>query len=388
MALMPLNTRNEFSRDLGVVDHAMRHAVDAGYAKQKNAHWIIWLQFCTESKLDPFLTDKKDPIPYLQIFAQRYRDGRLAPRGKPVTSKYVSNVLASVGQNFSGLGAKDPRYTDYDGKIDLRLRRLFKFWAKDDAPPKRVKPLPITLVRFLLNQAYSSNLPMSFKSRALADTICIAFFYLLRPTEYSGDPKQAFSLGDVHLYIGTRRLDIALEPLHDLARATSVRLHFTIQKNQRKGEVIAQGISGDPYCCPVRSIIRFVRSHRLYFQRQNLPFDDTVRLASYYDLADTRFHVRASDVTSDVRFAARANRHLTGITPSDLSARSARAGGAMALLCGGVDSDTIQLLGRWHGASMLRYLHMEARPIFKRLAEKMFNNGTYSFLPSDWVPDD
>ena len=285
------------------------------------------------------------------------------------------------------MGTKDPRYTDYDGKLDIRLRRLFKFWENDDAPPKRVKPLPVTLVTYLINHAYSTTLPMSFKSRALADSVCLAFYYLLRPSEYSGNDKQAFTLGDVHLYIGTRKLNITTAPLLDLARATSVRLHFSTQKNQSKGEVIAQGLSGDRFCCPVHTVVRFVRSHREYFARTQQPVDDTIRLASYYDGADNRFNVRAMDVTSQVRFAARALQHHTGINPADLSARSARAGGAMALLCGGVDSDTIQLLGRWHGVSMMRYLHMEAQPVFKQLAQKMFNHGTYSFLPTAYVPD-
>ena len=226
-----------------------------------------------------------------------------------------------------------------------------------------------------------------FKSRALADSVCLAFYYLLCPSEYSGNEKQAFTLGDVHLYIGTRKLNITTAPLLDLARATSVRLHFSTQKNQSKGEVLAQGLSGDRFCCPVHSVVRFVRSHRKYFDRTQQPVDDTIRLASYYDGANNRFNVRAMDVTSQVRFAARALQHHTGINPTDLSARSARAGGAMALLCGGVDSDTIQLLGRWHGVSMMRYLHMEAQPVFKQLAQKMFNHGTYSFLPTAWVPD-
>ena len=59
----------------------------------------------------------------------------------------------------------------------------------------------------------------------------------------------------------------------------------------------------------------------------------------------------------------------------------------MALLCGRCNDNTIQLLGRWHGASMLCYLHMEAQPVFKRLAQKMFNHGTYAFLRTAWVLD-
>ena len=70
-----------------------------------------------------------------------------------------------------------------------------------------------------------------------------------------------------------------------------------------------------------------------------------VRLAAYYNHNGERFNIRAANVTRQVRFAARALHHQTSIHPTDLSARSARAGGAMALLCGHCDDNTIQLLG-------------------------------------------
>jgi hypothetical protein len=35
---------------------------------------------------------------------------------------------------------------------------------------------------------------------------------------------------------------------------------------------------------------------------------------------------------------------------------------------------------------MIRYLHMQAQPIVQNFAAKMYNNGTYSFLPNETVP--
>ena len=58
----------------------------------------------------------------------------------------------------------------------------------------------------------------------------------------------------------------------------------------------------------------------------------------------------------------------------------------MALLCGRCDRDIIMLVGRWHSDAMMRYLHQDAQPIMQKLAVKMFNNGTYSFHPSETVP--
>ena len=91
-------------------------------------------------------------------------------------------------------------------------------------------------------------------------------------------------------------------------------------------------------------------------------------------------------VTSRFKLHAALCRSLTGVDASEYSARSLRAGGAMALLCGRVDDCTIKLLARWNSDSMMDYLHQQARPVFDHLAEKMFNKGTYSFLPTDFVP--
>jgi hypothetical protein len=36
--------------------------------------WDIWSEFCIDLHIDPQLTTITDPIPLLQIFANRYRD--------------------------------------------------------------------------------------------------------------------------------------------------------------------------------------------------------------------------------------------------------------------------------------------------------------------------
>jgi hypothetical protein len=223
--------------------------------------------------------------------------------------------------------------------------------------------------------------------KAFANMTCIGFYFLLRPSEYAGiDAKYSvFTLNDVHLYCGRRKLCLATASEWDIRTATSMRLHFTTQKNQRKGDVIAHSRSEHPFCCPVRAAIRMILTHREWFAATNTPYDGSVRLASYYHRG-RRINIRPANITNQLRFAARQLFHETGIDPSSISARSLRAGGAMALLCGKVDSNTIQLLGRWHSDSMLLYLHQEALPVMKNLARKMFAGGSYNFLPTALVP--
>jgi hypothetical protein len=76
----------------------------------------------------------------------------------------------------------------------------------------------------------------------------------------------------------------------------------------------------------------------------------------------------------------------TGLTDSDISTHSLCAGDAMALMCGRIDHNTIHMLGRCHINAMVRYLHLQAKPLMRYFAVTLFNHGTYSFLPTDTVP--
>ena len=50
----------------------------------------------------------------------------------------------------------------------------------------------------------------------------------------------------------------------------------------------------------------------------------------------------------------------------------------MALLCAGVDSDRIRLLGRWRSDEMYRYLHVQAQPVMTAgLSAAMLRGGSF-----------
>jgi hypothetical protein len=97
-------------------------------------------------------------------------------------------------------------------------------------------------------------------------------------------------------------------------------------------------------------------------------------------------NVQTNDVTNALRLAAIAQFHLTGLSPADISARSLRAGGAMALLCARVDHNIIRLVGRWRSDEMLRYLHAQAYPLMHTFASSMLTHGTFSLIPGHAVP--
>ena len=212
--------------------------------------------------------------------------------------------------------------------------------------------------------------------------IILAFFFLLRPGEYTATASDntPFRLADIRLAIGGQYLDPFLATEADLEAATFVSLTFTTQKNSVRGEVIALGRSGDPSLCPVRAVVR-----RVLHLREHGAVPDTP-LAVYY-LNGHWCRVSPADITNTLRTAVLAvgPAHL-GFTPADVSARCLRAAGAMALLCAHVDTDVIQLLGRWRSDEMLRYLHLQAEPVMRNFSRLMLAGGHFALHPNADVP--
>jgi hypothetical protein len=226
--------RDEFTTDYGTVQTALRSGVVLSRTSKANHTWNLWLEFCNTHNIDPWFPNEEDPIPYLKVFAQRYRDGRLAPSQKLVRSRTVADALCLVGQTYKLLGARDYRLDRHTGQIDFRLQRQFRAYEKSDPPPHRDKPVPIQLVRQVLQVAHST-FAASPENQAIADMICIAFFFLLRPGEYTcGTGNTPFRLKDATLYIGTQQLNSRRASPEDFNSVTSVSLTFTSQKMESR----------------------------------------------------------------------------------------------------------------------------------------------------------
>jgi hypothetical protein len=378
LATLPPAKANALRTDLGTVDERIRSGVTHQRAKAMDNHWSRWDAFCLEHNIDPYLRNWADPVPIIQVFGERYRDGRLAPLKNAVKARTVEDALRAIGQAHARLGAPDPR-KDSHGGIDFRIQRQISSYKKVDRPPRRVKPIPIIIILYILAQAYDDR--RSESDLAVADMIVIAFFFLLRPGEYTGTTNDdaPFRLEDVHLYIGARKLDSNTASLAEFDAASSVSYRFTSQKNGIRDEKLVQGRSGSGLCCPVKATVRRIKHHRLHKSKPNAP------LASYYR-TNRRTAIKPKDVTDVLRQAMTANFHRTGVHASEVSARSLRAGGAMAMLFGKIDINSIRMMGRWHSDAMMRYLHVQAQPIIGNYAAKMFQEGTYTFQPDETVP--
>lgn len=378
MANLDTATRDAFLADFRAANHAVSFGVTASRAAAANTHWSLWTDFCSQLAVDPLLQDVEDPVVLLQVYLHRYRTGVIAPRGRPVRARTAEDALRSVGQTFSAMGAQDPRQTS-QGHMDFRLTRQISYYKKQDPPPDRVKPVPVAVLLWILHAAAIS--PHS-GTQAIADMIALAFFFLLRPGEYTATPSDTtpFRIADVRVAAGGRYMDPLTASDAELDTATFVSLTFTTQKNGVRGEVIGLGRSGHPDLCPVAAIVRRIKHLRTYGALPDTP------LSVYFEHGAWK-RVSPADITAVLRTAVLALGPATlGFTPADISARCLRAAGAMALLCAQVDTDMIRLLGRWRSDEMLRYLHLQAEPVMRHFAQRMLHGGNFVLHPNNDVP--
>jgi hypothetical protein len=275
---------------------------------------------------------------------------------------------------MASLGYQDPRLQQ-SGKLDLRLHCQLQAYTKEDPLPARVKPIPLQIVQHVVQHCYSTR---DTKMQAIGQMITLGFFFLLRPGEYAytDNPEAApFRLQDIHLLRHRMWLNVFTCPEHDLDQASHVALEFTKQKNGVHGELVGLGRSGHRFLCPVLAAIARIKHLRLH---RALP---TTYLYQYFD--NRRWtNVSTSELTQHFCVATTLLGHVVGITPADISIRSLRSSGAMALLCADVDPDKIRLLGRWRSDEMMGYLHVQALPIVAPLAALMVQHGFFTFIPN------
>ena len=332
MAPLDADTTDTFRNDLRLAQADVQAGVVPSCARAADAQWDIWVAFCEELQMDPTLQIVEDPVPFLQVFAYRYRHGTIAPSKRTLRSRTVEGALRSVGQTFASMGSQDPRFT-IQNKMDFRLQRQLACYSKEDPPPDRVKPIPIAVIRHVLSAALLSA---TLDNLAVADMIVLAFFFLLRPGEYTATASNTtpFRMCDVQLFIGPVPIDPATDNEQSLWSATFASLTFTTQKNGVRGEVIGLGRSGDPEFCPVLCLVRRI----LHLRHFNAPAETP--LATYF--SNQKWHpITPADITVTLRLAAAVLGPTYGFLPKDISARSMRAAGATALLCAQVDTDII-----------------------------------------------
>jgi hypothetical protein len=282
------------------------------------------------------------------------------------------------------MGLQDPRRQD--GHLHPLLAAFIDRLADEDGPQTRTYPVNVTIIEQLYDTLDTDHLSHGQCNRHVIHIIVLGFFFMLRPAEYlkpRGKPEPnstrstPFRLCDVHFAANGRQYVATDASLNDvnLSDVTHVTLTFTDQKNAVRGERIGHTTSGDPRLCPVVAAFHITR----HLRNHSAPADTPLYV--FWESDGTKRFLRSTNVLNGLRHTARAIQHLTGIDPSWISARSLRPGGATALLCAGVDSDNIKLLGRWKSDAMFRYLRAQAHTFASNFARGMLTAGRYTFAP-------
>lgn len=366
---------HEFDADLRLAAKKTSQAVTLQRATAHNRIWTTsWIPFLQRAGIgDPYLTSIQDTVQILIVYSMRVRDGRAARGHRPVLASSVRDYVFQVSKTFTLLAKRDPRL-DASGELDPRLTWLWRAMKKEDPPPTRVKPMPLQVLQEAHHHT-NGNADM----RSLLDCAYVGFFFMLRAGEYldtSSGEDRPILLNQIHFASHNgAAIPAHTGPLTSLHQCSYASITFIDQKNGHKGQTVAHHTSGHPTCCPVRALLRRVHYLREHNAPPNTPISATF-LNGHFLVPKTH------QLTALLRQAAQRSSTIT-YKPSDISPRSLRSGGAMALLLAGVDKTIIQLVGRWTSDALFSYLHSFALPLIKDHSSKMLRHGTFTVINAD-----
>lgn len=373
MAAVPAESRAALRIDLLSAMSQSRTRGNLSRARSRNKLWNVWCTFCHELNLSHFLLDVDDAIPILLTFMLRYRDGRIALQGNPVRARTVEDVARQIGETFEQLGATNIRL-NAQGRIDTRVSGIIAHWKQQDPPPDRVRAVPLIIIIRAVEMCYAAN---DVTYSCLGDMILIGFFFVCRPGEYTAgtDSCRPFRFGDAQLFQGPLKLDLATATFDAMLQASFASLMFTNQKNAVPGETIGIGRSGHALACAIPPIAR-----RLEYLRTNGAAPDTPLCA--HKLNNRWYVITATQVTNALRSAVSLYGKPYGLEPHQVSARSLRSSGALAMMCGGVDTARGRLQGRWLSDIMFRYLSVQNEPLCADIGRRMVAGGNFDTIPA------
>lgn len=366
MATCPPRARDAVQRDLHSAWAQINSATVDDAARA--ASWRQWNQYTAEARVEPYMrtSDRHGKQQLFLAFAARVRTGFFGKK-RQVGYQSVEKALRHVAQTFVLAGYADPRRSHGSHELDLAFRHLLKKMKDEDPAPRPQVALPVPTIMAAAILARPEYDP---RTRAIADLVAIAFFFLLRVGEYTMPAAHRrtrtvqFRVQDVRFW-SQGQLVPHTAGLNVLLQADSATLYIDNQKNGQRGSTLhheAKRSPGSLFFCPVKSLARRVHAIVSHGMPPETPL-------SYLSLGR---HVVASDILSAVRSAAtRTGLLQNGYKLDRIGAHSLRASGAMALKLTGTPSDTIKKVGRWTSDTFLTYIHAQIGALHAGLAEQM-----------------
>jgi hypothetical protein len=321
--------------------------------------WRDWVSFCKSRHLTGFTEDAR--IDALLAFAVAVRTGNYGRR-ITVHVESAQKAVRFVCQKWE-MDYNIPDCRKTDGNLKLPFRWLFDHWRHEDPASKQQLALPYSAIQkvCLVLRAIGTAAAL-----VQADLILVAFFYLLRPGEYTHDNRRRRTIPlrrkDIRLWDAQNHLIPHDAPLPVLLTARSATLYVADQKNGVKGSTLHHTAILDPHFCPVKAL-----AHRV-FQLHQLTNSDTTPLSQ---ISATTF-VTSREITIALRQgASAANLLASGYSLDRISGHSLRASGAMALKLNGADIATIKKMGRWSSDTFLMYIHSQISSLTAGLSQLM-----------------
>lgn len=371
-----------------LAQEAAHSSVNKSTRKKRAKSFEHWQTFCATRNIVYTLQgyQRSVIVQTMQVYSGLLRAGQLphqANTGIPRRAGTISGQLSAIGTSLEELVETNHTnpFIDADQRWPTEISSMLRGFARADPPPGRQWPVTLSMLQHLCEMAAPTGWPPN-KWRAVQDLCVIAFFYLLRPGEFTksqAELGQPFTLGHIQFHLADQRLVEAhqLHPLHDTTTAVgplAATVDFVDQKNSHKGDKLTHRATSHPCLCPVKALYRRCSDLNKHFANMatlyHLYFHDVKGLTP----------IVPADITTAIQLAATAVRPLTGLDPALITASSFRPGGATALLCGGIDRDTIQFIGRWNSDAVDDYLRTIATNLTSRYSKVMLEHGDFSFL--------
>lgn len=206
---------------------------------------------------------------------------------------------------------------------------------------------------------------------AVSDMCLIAFYFLLRVSEYTSHGKDRrrtvqFRAKDIIFFDKQKAVIPNTSSLSTLLAADSVTMKIDNQKNGTRGGTIHHEALHSKRC-PVRALAR-----RVYTIMNHSQGNENQIISTYFEAHWGAQVLRCGDINTAVKKAVRATGLVEkGFPPSSVSSHSLRAGGAMAMHLNKVSSDTIRKMGRWSSDTFLMYIHEQISAFSAGISKKM-----------------
>ena len=271
----------------------------------------------------------------------------------------VQNHLKAIGYHHKMQYGENPL------KTMTRLQYLMKGARREKGPAKR--KLPVTTED--LNQVYMSTNWSNPDSVTLWCTISIAWFFMLRMSEYvdKGPADRYGKYGRHPLRMGE------IEPLVKGKRTAwsgevdEISIYISGSKTDWLNQGMVRSHNQIPltepnsHLCPVRSLIKLWKLAPSKFQR------NTDRVFAAWRSGKS---IKADRIVALLRMAV----FKQGMNPSAFSLHSLRAGGATALYRATGNIELVARMGRWKTSSISAYL-WESHELMHGLGKLMAQGG-------------